>query len=718
MTFLAPVVLVGLAAAGIPVAIHLLNKSQVKVMRWAAMQFLLETLRKNERKMKIEDLLLLILRCLIIALLALAFARPAIEGIGRVLSGMGPVSVMIVMDRSASMAYNDGQETRLDAAKRAAIKLLDSFAAESTSGLVLAGGEPDAVIPSPSNDAPLIKRRIQLVECDADKSDLYPAVRLAAEALQEEKQARRQVHIFSDGSAAAWNRASEISRLAGENPGIEFVFHAVGAKETDNTSITSVKTEEANPLAGESLPVIVTIKNWGTEPVRDIRMTARVDRGSPQAEELVSEMGAGEERNVVLNVKLDQPGFHTIEVNTPPDRIPADNTRALAVQTLDRPNILVVSDERAKGSGPSSSFFLSQALLPIPREQLSRAPLSIAEKTPQSLPSLKLAEYNLLVICDPRDPAAMGDVQALLDYVQGGGNLLILPGDNAAARTSPWPEAWNVLLPAVATRVENAPKDKVSFGVQTKGFVHPVLAPWNDPAMGSLASVSVSRRFPLQPSKTSKDGNAPQTVLAFKDGKPALIEWKLGDGHVALAAFPFQSGWTNFHLHPSFLAIIQRLAGSYFSGLAHNLNIGPNAGFSYQVPVDAVGKPFHVRRPDGQAPRAGGQVEARDDVGWLQFRDTASPGPYEIFLDPNSSPLVTFAVQSRPDAGELRYAPADEIDRAVKPGGGTRAAVPETAVSLTPEKGIASELWFPFLALATFLACLEMGLAHRFSQSK
>lgn len=715
MTFLAPAVLAGLAAVGIPVAIHLLNKSQVKVMRWAAMKFLLETIRKNERKMKLEDLLLLILRCLVIALLALAFARPALQGMSNVFSG-GPVTAMVVIDRSASMAYSDGRETRLDAAKGEAVKLLDAMPAGSACGLVLAGAGPDPVVPAPSDDLPLVKRRIQLTESDAGKADLYPAIRLAADALRESGEGRRQVHILSDGTQASWSRLPEIARLRAENPAVEFVYHPIGGGETDNTSVTAVKTEQANPLAGEAVPVIVTVKNWGAEPARDIRVTARVDRGSPQAEELIPEMAAGEERNVVLNVKLDRPGFHTIEIATPPDRIPADNSRALAVQAVERPKVLIISDERTAAAGPSSSFFLAQALLPIPRGQLARAPLAITEKPPQSVASLKLEDYNLVVLCDPKDPAAIGDAKALHDYVEGGGSLLILPGDNAAGRSAPFPEAWNAFLPASAGRVESGSKEKPFFGLQTKGFVHPVMAPWNDPAMGSLSSVSVSRRFPLQPVKAAKGGSSPQTVLAFNDGKPAVIEWKLGKGQVALAAFPLQLGWTNFQLHPSFLAIVQRLTNSYFSGAFGNANISPGAVFTHQAPVDAVGRAFFVRRPDGGDFRAGGQVEERDGLGWLQFRDTEKTGAYEVALDPKSEPLVTFAVQSPVDSGELRYAAKEEIAGALKPGEKPGSSGSQTAVAA--KRHFSTELWLPLFAMAALLACVEMGLAHRFSQSK
>ncbi len=718
MTFLAPIVLTGLAAVGLPILIHLLNKSQVKVMKWAAMKFLLECVRKNERKMQLEDLLLLILRCLLVALLVLAFALPALKGLGKALLNTGPVTAMLVLDRSASMEYNNGQEARLDQAKSEANRLLDSSPGGTKAGLILAGAMPDAVVPSPSGDLPLVKRRIQLAETDAGKSDLYPAMKLAVDALQQGNAPQPQVHIFTDDTVSAWARADEIAKLRLENPDIEFIHHAVGARETDNTSITALQTEGGSPVTGEPFSIVATLKNWGTEPVTGIRVTASVDRDAPQAEELIATLGAGEERKVLLTIKSETAGFHALEVKTPADRIPGDNARAMAFRALERPKVLIVRDERTQASGPSSEFFLAQALQPLSREQRARAPITITEKTPREAGSLPIDEFDLVVLCDPRDLSALWSAEILAAYVKQGGNLLVFPGENAAARTPPFPDAWNTLLPALPGRPETPPKDQPAFGLQTTGFLHPVLAPWNEPSMGSLALVRTARRFPLRAAKAAKDGIPPQTILAFSDGQPALIEWKVGNGRATLAAFPLERGWTNLYLHPSFVAIIQRWFAAMLSGHGGELNLPPRAGFGHAAPLDAVGKAFFVRAPGQDEARKAGQIEGRENSGWLQFRETAKAGPYSISLEPTTPPIAAFAVQGPADAGELRYAEPDAITTALKADAPTPTGSEVVPMAGRSKAAYSMELWFPIIVIATLLLCLETALAHRFSQSK
>jgi len=715
MTFLAPLVLTGLAAAALPVAIHLITRSQVKVMRWAAMTFLLETVRMNERKMRIEDLLLLILRCLILGLLALAFARPALEATGRMFSATEPVRAMIVLDVSPSMAHNNGQSTRLDQAKLEAIRMVDALPAASAAGLILAGGTSDAVIPSPSSDLALVKRRLQLVEADPERSDLYPAIKLATDALRKAGPTPGSVHIFTDDTQSAWSRVEEVEKLRAANPGVDFIHHPLGSRETDNTSITNVTMDEPNPPAGEFVPVTASIKNWGTETVQDLRITAGVDRGAPQSEELISSLAPGEERNVRLSVRFDTPGAHTVDVESPADRMPADNSRSFAVRTMERPKILIVSDERAGASERSSAFFLTQALLPLPREQRDRATLSVLEKTPREAAALKLEDFQLVILCDLRDPSAIGIADALKAYVEGGGSLLILPGENATSRTPPLPESWNAFLPAVPGRSETLAVTGSGAALQTKGFVHPVMAPWNDSSMGNLGTVSVTKRFPLQLSRASDPASNPATILAFGDGTPALVEWTLGAGRVAVIAFPLQSEWTNLYLHPSFVAIAERLTRSLVAGPLPELNIAPNTGFTHPMPLDTVGSTFYVRSPANPDFRGCGQVEARGNTGVIQYRDTAKTGAYAIALDPKSPPSLAFAVQSAPDAGELRYVPEGRIAEVLKPPAGGALGEP---TKLALQKSVSHELWFPLVILATLLAFAEMALAHRFSLPK
>src|ERR1700710_1902513 len=102
MPFLHAAMLAGFAAVGIPIIIHLLNKRKFERVVWAAMRFLQVSVDQNQRRIQVEDILLLLLRCLLIALLVLALARPALRAASSGILGQTKVTAVIVLDNSGS----------------------------------------------------------------------------------------------------------------------------------------------------------------------------------------------------------------------------------------------------------------------------------------------------------------------------------------------------------------------------------------------------------------------------------------------------------------------------------------------------------------------------------------------------------------------------------------------------------------------------------------
>src|ERR1051325_10664548 len=100
MAFLNPIMLFGVAAVSVPIIIHLLNRRKFQKVVWAAMRFLKLSVEQNQRRMQLEDMILLALRCLLLALLALALARPGILSNARDVFGQSKVTGVIVLDNS------------------------------------------------------------------------------------------------------------------------------------------------------------------------------------------------------------------------------------------------------------------------------------------------------------------------------------------------------------------------------------------------------------------------------------------------------------------------------------------------------------------------------------------------------------------------------------------------------------------------------------------
>src|SRR3982750_4500650 len=107
MNFLAPAFLAGLSAIAVPVIIHLIHRERKAVIEFPSLMFLERIPYKSVRRQKIRHLLLLILRCLAIALLVAAFARPFFARRHAAITGTGARELVVLLDNSASMGYAD-----------------------------------------------------------------------------------------------------------------------------------------------------------------------------------------------------------------------------------------------------------------------------------------------------------------------------------------------------------------------------------------------------------------------------------------------------------------------------------------------------------------------------------------------------------------------------------------------------------------------------------
>src|SRR5262245_28920616 len=114
MTFIFPLMLGGLALAGIPILVHLIMRQRPKHLLFPAFRFLMQRHRTNQRKLQLRHLLLLSLRIALVSAFCLAIARPRIFSERLSLVSDRPVAAILLFDTSMSMQYTVKGETRLD----------------------------------------------------------------------------------------------------------------------------------------------------------------------------------------------------------------------------------------------------------------------------------------------------------------------------------------------------------------------------------------------------------------------------------------------------------------------------------------------------------------------------------------------------------------------------------------------------------------------------
>src|SRR5258706_11005048 len=176
MNFLAPAFLAGLAAIAVPVIIHLINRERKVVVEFPSLMFLQRIPYRSVRRQKIRHLLLLLLRCVAIALLVAAFARPFFQRRQSAITGSGARELVILLDRSSSMGYADRWTKARDAAKKAVRGLSQTDRAT----LVLFAGDA-SVASEPMASPDRIVAAISAAKLSSEGTRYAPALKLASQ---------------------------------------------------------------------------------------------------------------------------------------------------------------------------------------------------------------------------------------------------------------------------------------------------------------------------------------------------------------------------------------------------------------------------------------------------------------------------------------------------------------------------------------------------------
>ena len=205
--FANPALLGGLVAASVPIIIHLLNRRKFREIRWAAMRFLLAAIRKNSRRIRIEQWILLAVRTLLILLVVLAMAKPYLESLGAlpVIAGRRTHRVL-VLDGSLSMAYTVADVTRFEQAKTLAAQLVKDARRGDAISVVLMADPPRVVIGDPSPNHAEVQKEIEEITLPHGGTDLEATFRAIDRVLDASTIAQKEVVFLTDLQAASWRR--------------------------------------------------------------------------------------------------------------------------------------------------------------------------------------------------------------------------------------------------------------------------------------------------------------------------------------------------------------------------------------------------------------------------------------------------------------------------------------------------------------------------------
>src|SRR5687768_7738810 len=278
LTFLAPLFLLGLAAIAVPVIVHLVNRERRNAIAFPSLMFLRRVPFRSVRRQRIRHWALFAMRCLALALLALAFARPFLDRDSRNASaGAGPRELVVLLDRSYSMAYGDRWSRATAAAERA----IAGIGGADRATLVLFDHEAVATA-GPTGDVAVVRAALRNARPGAGSTRYAPALAVAQQLMERAERPRREVVLISDFQRAGWD-GQELPRLAAP---AKLTTIDVGDSTTANTLVTGVDVSRDARDGVDRAIVAARIARQGQRAVTGARATLELSGREVEAKEV------------------------------------------------------------------------------------------------------------------------------------------------------------------------------------------------------------------------------------------------------------------------------------------------------------------------------------------------------------------------------------------------------------------------------------------------
>lgn len=666
MGALVPAFLALVVLAGVPVLIHRYGRPRAERRSFAALRFLRRSQRETAPKRRLRELLLLIARAAVIALVPLLLAKPFFEAatdLPLAIGSGGPESAVLILDDSRSMGYRLGRQSRFELATRRAVALIDSLGRGSEAALLLLT-QPAADLELTS-DRTRLRQQLAAARPTHRPGDVHGAIRRATALLAGAAQSRRAIYLVSDLAAHGFATPSP----PGEGLPRLVAIPIAPDEPRQNHAVIGLTVDPAPELGPRGVRIDATVASFGEAAEKELPITLRVD-GKAVAKGLLElpPRGRAVKRFVHAfaepaeggSASLDQPPAHEVVVELPADALADDDRRFARVEVQRRIRVLLVDGDPRTIRRQDELYFLETALRPGDRDD-SR--IDVAVTTLDDLGGRRLDDYDAVFVANTRAPEARR-AAALRTFVERGGGLFLALGDHVD------PEAWNSafgdLLPqplqslrtvgAIDSSRDDGEAAPGGLGERLGAFDprHPILAPFAGAAGKSgawgaaeaLRETRVGRFVLLRPAPQAVERER-RVLLRLDNGAPLLLERRFGAGNVLLLTTTVDRAWSDLALQPAFLPLMQQ-AARYLARAALREPEPPSlVGQIHEIPLGPGDRRLEVTVPGGTAHH----LEADRVAGRSRFPFAATdePGIYAVAIGVGSAaiaprPSASFAV--------------------------------------------------------------------------
>jgi hypothetical protein len=683
--------LLALSGVAVPILIHLFNKRQATTMDWGAMNFLMASITSRKRRILIEEVLLMAMRCMLVALLVLTVARPflpsqtAIPWIivlptmlaasvcaavasamwsqkqarwllllatGLLLliaggasameywsqtqrwSGSESKDVAIIIDASASMTLKTGEKTNFQQALEEAGELIKARRRGDAFSIILAGAGPEAIVPSPISDGDELQAALDGAEVMGAAMDLSKAVASATECLKRGHASAKAMVILTDGQKLGWNvDTAQQWTLASSGfeqlttPPLLICRDLPVPSGVDNASVGEITFSRGVIGTDRAVGINVKVFNAGKAQIPAASVELQID-GVIVGTESASDIPTQAARTVYFTHLFDKPGPHVAMARIlRDDDIPGDNASHRVVKVTRKLPVLIVNGN----ADALDAKMMKLALTPQPGANQKYLVQPTVIPVARAVDQGDFNKYRVVALVDaPRLPESV--TRSLEKFVADGGGLLIAPGPSAIPDFyNKWKDSKRrSFMPAKLTERRVEPEKPARAAMNT--FTHAALAVAGDSAYSDMDKAAFSAWWRI----SSRPGGSVGGY--FNTSEPLLVESRKGKGRVIMLAASLGPVDSNLPRLECYVLLMHELTYYLASGPGH-LDSGIQAGASIVSELSAPGVEeikytpglkVSVTTPDGASLEAKSQLKNRTLT--LRFDDTLRPGLYNLQL--------------------------------------------------------------------------------------
>jgi hypothetical protein len=667
----------GVGLVSIPLIIHFLNRRRFKTIQWAAMEYLLAALRKNRRRLRFEQILLLLTRCALLALLGMALARPlgcADSTLATLAGGRSGLHVFVI-DNSYSMAYEADRpnaRTHLDQAKALAKEQIKRLTPGTESIIILTAAGPHT--PDDPKSAPIAPATydqeaalvaVDRIEQSYGGTDLAGALgRAAALAREDARQATKFLYVLTDFTRSAWEGSqAEALRAGGKDLadvfGPRIRLSNLGVEGQWNYAVLDVRAD--SNLVTNAFPVdfFADVKGFGGS-AETVMQWQWDDKLIDTSMRLKPDMATPPQRQTKAQTK--DGGVHLITAALRNDeKLKVDNTRSRVLEVASELKVLIVEGERGANLLSGSGAFLDLAL--APRKEIENGQVrSDTYVVPELISDLELSnkvfgDYRAIILTNVASLSA-GQAEQLQRFVKQGGTLLIFMGEQVNA------DAYNAMLlqrqlmpgKLVARKVATDGKG-YALDFNPNGQVHPLLSVFKGAEKSGLETARILTYYQTELLPDSKA----EVVLKYvaEEGSPAdpaITVHRIDEGRVVLFTTTANPDWNTLPAKPAYTPLMHEL-------LAGTVDIGDKwmnllVGDAVEVPAGLKLSSAPVLSDPNKRPMAMDAAPGKDGQFVYRSKPIEKPGVYSVSAGGKTYPV---AVNVPAEEADVRLLAADSI---------------------------------------------------------